>query len=98
MKKLIFAFALLIQTTFVFASNNKPEVLANARYENVKMYLQPGTSTPVLKSLKSTEELVVVRKYNQYWTIVMLGDQAGFVLTSELSPAKVAKTTTLAKK
>ncbi len=61
MKKLLFVCALLIQTTFVFATNNKPQVLDNAPYENVKMYQQPGTSTHVLKALKGTEELVVVR-------------------------------------
>ncbi len=91
MKKLLFIFALSLQTTFIFAADNKPEVLANARYENVKMYLQPGTSTKVLRSLTSTDELVVVRKYNSLWTIVFIDGEAGYMLTSELAKAKPAK-------
>jgi hypothetical protein len=96
MKKLLFIFALLIQTGFAFATDNKAVV---ARYENVKMYQQPGTSTTIVKALKSTDELTIVRKYNQFWTIVLVGDQAGYVLTSELAVPKVAKPAhTLAKK
>ncbi|MDB5264090.1 MAG: hypothetical protein JWQ14_3373 [Adhaeribacter sp.] len=62
MKKSLLIFALSLQTAFVFATDNTA-VVAKARYENVKMYRQSGTSTEVLKALKSTDEIVVVRKY-----------------------------------
>ena len=89
MKKISFTIALLAQTAFGFATDNQA-VTASARYENSKMYRQPGTSTEVLKALKSTDEIVVVRKYNNNWTIVTVDDQVGYVLTTELAkPAKI---------
>ena len=89
MKKIIFTIALLAQTDLGFATDNQT-VTASARYENSKMYRQPGTSTEVLKALKSTDEIVVVRKFNNNWTIVTVNDQVGYMLTTEL--AKPAKT------
>ncbi len=89
MKKIIFTLAFLIQTVFVFAAG--PEQIANASYENVKMYRQAGTSTEILKSLRSTDDLVVVRKHNANWTIVTVNGQVGYVLTSELTMKKDVK-------
>jgi hypothetical protein len=83
MKKLLFIFALTLQTAFVFAADNKA-VVVSARYENAKMYRQPGTSTEILRALKSTDELVVVRRYNQLWSIVTINNEVGYILTSEL--------------
>jgi uncharacterized protein YgiM (DUF1202 family) len=85
MKKLIFTLALLMQTAVLFAFNNAAMVRAAAN--NVKMYRQAGTSTEVVKSLQSTDNLVVVRKHNANWTIVKVDDKVGYVLTSELVPA-----------
>ena len=98
MKKIIFTLALVAQTAFGFATENKA-VTASARYENSKMYRQPGTSTEVLKALKSTDEIVVVRRYNQSWSIVTVDGQVGYVLTSELAkPAKPTTHQVIAKK
>jgi uncharacterized protein YgiM (DUF1202 family) len=97
MKKIILTVAIVAQTTFAFATGNK-EVMASARYENSKMYRQPGTSTEVLKALKSNDEIVVVRKYNQSWTIVTVNGQVGYVLTTELAQAKPANHQVMAKK
>ncbi len=85
MKKIIFSLALLFQTVFSFANGQNT---AHAHYDNVKMYRQPGTSTEVLKALKSGDEIVVVRRYNSHWTIVTVDGQVGYVLTSELAQAK----------
>jgi hypothetical protein len=97
MKKLLFIFALSVQTASVFAAD-KTETLATARYENSKMYRQPGTSTEVLKALTSSDEIVVVRKYNNHWSIVTINGQVGYMLTSELAQAKPQPVKTLARK
>ncbi|GEO02779.1 hypothetical protein AAE02nite_04430 [Adhaeribacter aerolatus] len=98
MKKIILTLALAAQTAFGFADGHQV-VTASARYENSKMYRQPGTSTEVLKALKSADEIVVVRRYNQSWTIVTVNGQVGYVLTAELAkPAKPATQQVIAKK
>ena len=97
MKKLLFIFAISVQTAFVFAADNTAMV-ASARYENVKMYRQPGTSTEVLRALNTSDEIVVVRKYNNHWSIVTINGQVGYMLTSELAQAKTQPVKTLARK
>ena len=86
MKKLIFTLALLIQTALLFAAG--PAQTASVSYDNVKMYRQAGTSTEVLRALKSTDQLAVIRKHNANWTIVTVNGQVGYVLTSELTMNK----------
>jgi hypothetical protein len=98
MKKIILTLTLAAQAAFGFATDHQA-LTATARYENSKMYRQPGTSTEVLKSLKSTDEIVVVRHYNSSWTIVTVNGQVGYVLTAELAkPAKPANHQVIAKK
>jgi hypothetical protein len=98
MKKIILTLALAAQTAFGFA-NDHQTVTASARYENSKMYRQPGTSTEVLKALKSSDEIVVVRRYNSHWTIVTVNGQVGYMLTTELAqPKKPATHQVIAKK
>jgi uncharacterized protein YgiM (DUF1202 family) len=97
MKKLIFTFALLVQTAFVFAADNNTNVV-NARYENVKMYRQPGTSTEIIRSLKATDEVVLVRKFNANWSIITINEEVGYVLTSELEKPKAENNKLTAKR
>jgi uncharacterized protein YgiM (DUF1202 family) len=97
MKKLIFVFALILQSAFVFAADKQGAMMARTAYENSKMYRQAGTSTEVLRSLKSTDEVMVVRKHNANWTIVTVDGQVGYVLTSELQAAKEHKNIALAR-
>ena len=95
MKKIIFTFALLINTVLVFA---KPgQQLAQATADNVKMYRQAGTSTQELMSLKSTDEVVVIRKHNANWTIVTINGQVGYVLSSELTQKRDIKNIAMAR-
>jgi len=96
MKKLIFTFALLIQTAFVFAFT-APQQTAQAKVNDVKMYQQAGTSTEILKALQSTDEVVIVRRHNADWTIVTVNGQVGYVLTSELTPKKNIRNIAMAK-
>ena len=83
MKKLIFTLALLIQTAIVFAAT---PVVREARVNanEVKMYRQPGTSSDLVKSLNSTDEIIVLRQHNANWSIVSVNGKAGYVLSSEL--------------
>ncbi|MDB5263370.1 MAG: hypothetical protein JWQ14_2653 [Adhaeribacter sp.] len=96
MKKLIFTFALLVQTAFAFADNGIA-IVAQARQENVKMYQQPGTAATVLKSLSTQDKIEVVRKFNEHWTIVMVDEQVGYVLHSEIAKPLPLKTLAAAK-
>ncbi|MGV3505043.1 MAG: SH3 domain-containing protein [Adhaeribacter sp.] len=95
MKKLFFILALLVQTLVVSAATPdfKPKVsVSRITGENVKLYRQPGTSAEVLLSLKSSDEVEVIRQHNNYWSLVKVSGKAGYVLTSELSePRKVKK-------
>ncbi len=96
MKKLALTFAFLIQTVFLFAAELESGK-AVALYDNVKMYTQPGTSTMVVKALKNSEELVVVRKHNANWTIIQVDGKVGYVLTSELTKFKESKSDLVGK-
>ncbi len=95
MKKIIFTFALLVQTALAFASKGDL-ILAQARQDNVKMHLQPGTSTPIVKSLSTNDRIEVIRRFNDLWTIVLVDGQAGYVLHSEIRKPEL-KTYAMAK-
>ncbi|MGV3586266.1 MAG: SH3 domain-containing protein [Adhaeribacter sp.] len=104
MKKLILSLAFLAQTVLGFATDHQTgrqtenRMTVTTRYENTKMHRQPGTSTEILKSLHSNDEIQYVRQYNQSWSIVLVDGQVGYVLTSELGKAKNKTNVTIAKK
>jgi uncharacterized protein YgiM (DUF1202 family) len=88
MNKLLLILAFFVQTLVVSAAVAAPTpktAVCRVSTENVKMYSQAGTSTEVLRSLKSTDEVQVVRKHNNFWSIVRVEGQVGYVLTSELA-------------
>jgi uncharacterized protein YgiM (DUF1202 family) len=92
MKKLLLILAFLIQTLVVSAAAPQPKSdVSRVSIENVKMYGQAGTSAEVLRSLKSTDEVLVIRKHNSNWSIVSVEGPVGYVLTSELSQPKEIK-------
>jgi uncharacterized protein YgiM (DUF1202 family) len=84
MKKSVLILAFLVQTLVAAAAPNPNGTLRRVSAENVKMYIQAGTSTQVLRSLTSTDEVMVIRPHNNYWSIVSVEGQVGYVLTSEL--------------
>ncbi|GEO05443.1 hypothetical protein AAE02nite_31070 [Adhaeribacter aerolatus] len=105
MKNLILSFAFLAQTAVALAAiphtTARPTdniMAVTTRYENVKMHRQPGTSTEVLKSLRSTDGIRYVRQYNQSWSIVLVDGQVGYVLTTELGKTKNNTKVMLARK
>jgi uncharacterized protein YgiM (DUF1202 family) len=94
MKQLLCILALLVQTLIVSAFTPNPDskaALSRASTENVKMYRQAGTSTEILRALKSTDDVLVIRKHNTTWSIVSVNGQVGYVLTSEIYQPKEVK-------
>ena len=77
MKKLIFVITLFDQSIMVIVTDTNQ--VTSARYDNIKLYQQPGTSTAFLKTLKSTDALVVIRKFNNNWSIVEVNNVVGYV-------------------
>lgn len=96
MKKILLMLALLVQTALASAAVD-PTLMANVTTNNVKMYRQAGTSTEVVKSLNTTDEVVIIRKHNANWTIVTVDDAVGYVLTSELTQYRSLKNIAMVK-
>ncbi|WP_026462494.1 SH3 domain-containing protein [Adhaeribacter aquaticus] len=90
MKKVIFALALLVQTAFAFAGENT-QAIAHTKNDDVKLFKQPSTKTEVVKTLKSADDLVVVRKFNNHWTIVTVNGEVGYVRSVSLNKSKESK-------
>jgi hypothetical protein len=84
MKKVFFTLALLVQVGLAMATE-KNKNTAQVRHENVKMYQQAGTASPVLKELSTADRVEMVRRLNNQWTIVVVDGVPGYVLHSELS-------------
>ena len=99
MKKLLLSFALLVQVGFAMAKDNNPYLVVQVRNDQVKMFQQPGTSTPILETLTTSDRVEFVRKWNAHWALVKVNDKAGYILYSELSNLqKAAQVKTLAKR
>jgi len=95
MKNLILTFAFIINSVIAFAIDG--QTTARATADNVKMYRQAGTSSEIVKSLKSTDNVFIIRKHNPNWTLVTVNDQVGYVVTSELTAYKTQKPLTAEK-
>lgn len=93
MKKLFFVFALLVQTTFVFAQ--EPVKLKS---DNVNLYRQPTTKGEVIKVLNSTEDVLVVRRFDASWSIVTAGTESGYIHNTHLPKIKKQPVTATAAK
>ena len=83
MKKVFFTLALFVQVGFAMATE-KNKITAQVRHENVKMYQQAGTSSQLLKELSTADQVKIIRRLNDQWTIVLVDGVAGYVLHSEL--------------
>lgn len=83
MKKMIFTLAFTVQVIMGLAAN-RPALLVTPRQENIKMFLQAGTSTPVLQVLSSKDHITHIRRHNKDWELVQVNGKAGYVLRSEI--------------
>ena len=83
MKKLLLSFVLVAQAVIVFAQ--EPIKL---KVDNVKLYRQPTNEAPVIKVLNTTEDVMLVRKFNNQWSMVQAGSETGYVHNSRLAKIK----------
>jgi hypothetical protein len=79
MKKLLLSLALLVQVAFVFAQEP-----IRLKTDKVKLYRQPTNLSEVMKVLNTTEDVVVIRKFNQQWSIVQVGAETGYIHNSRI--------------
>jgi uncharacterized protein YgiM (DUF1202 family) len=99
MKKLILSLVLFVQLGFVMAEDNKPVMVVQAKNENVKMFQQAGTSTPVIHTITTEDRVELIRKWNTNWSMVRVNDKVGYVLHSELTYLKAkSEPRTIAKR
>ncbi|QNF32232.1 hypothetical protein HUW51_05615 [Adhaeribacter swui] len=99
MKTLLLSLALMAQVGLTMADDKMKTTPVQVRNDNVKMFKQAGTSTPILETLTTTDRVELVRKFNKEWAIVVVNGKAGYVLISELANLKTTPSTkTLASK
>ena len=90
MKRLFFIVALVcMQVVSVFAQG--PTSRVNS--EKVRMYRQPALGGEVMRLLGSEDEIIVMRKQNNDWSLVQIDGEAGYVLNSYLKAKKNKKAT-----
>ncbi len=92
MKKLILSLVMFVQLGFAMADNKTPNVVVQSKYDNVKVFQQPGTSTTIIATVTTDDRVEFVRKWNRQWAIVKLNDKVGYVLFSELTNLKTTNT------
>jgi uncharacterized protein YgiM (DUF1202 family) len=93
MKRFVFIFALICIQAVAIAAQG-PTSRVNA--DKVKMYRQPDAKGEVMRLLGPEDDIVVMRKQNQEWSLVQIDGEGGYVLNSYLK-AKKAKKATAAK-
>ena len=93
MKKLFVAFALSLQAAFAFAQ--EPVKLKS---DNVNLYRQPNNKGEVIKVLNSTEDVMLVRKFDAKWSIVTVGAESGYIHNTHLPKIKKQPVTATAAK
>ncbi|RDC65957.1 hypothetical protein [Adhaeribacter pallidiroseus] len=89
MKKLWITALIIIQTGWVLAQTY-PTIYV--RHENAKFYKQPAYRAEVMGLLQLTDQVQMVRKFNDRWVIVKVNGQPGYVerwnVTKKLSRQK----------
>ena len=83
MKKLLLSLALLFQVAFVFAQEP-----IRLKTDKVKLYRQPTNQSEVMKVLNTTEDVVLIRKFDTQWSIVQAGAETGYIHNSRLPKIK----------
>ncbi|MDQ4139986.1 MAG: SH3 domain-containing protein [Bacteroidota bacterium] len=88
MKKLILSLVLVAQIGLAMADNKNPKLVVQVRNDNVKMFQQAGTSTPIIETITTADRVELIRKWNTHWALVKVNDKVGYVLFSELTNLK----------
>ncbi len=89
MKKLLLSLALMVQVGFAMANDKAKITVVQVRNDNVKMFQQAGTATPIMETISTTDRVEFLRKFNKNWALVLVNDKVGYVLLSELTNLKV---------
>ncbi|MFB9863131.1 hypothetical protein [Rufibacter immobilis] len=90
MKRLLMIAALIcMQAVAVLAQ----EPTSRVNSEKVKMFRQPNAAGEVMRLLNPDDEIIVMRKQNQQWTLVQIEGEAGYVASSYLRAKKNKKAT-----
>lgn len=79
MKKLLLSLICVAQAAVVFAQ--EPIKL---KTDNVNLYRQPSRSAEVMKVLSSTEDVMLVRRFDNQWSIVQAGAETGYIHNSRI--------------
>ena len=83
MKKLFFAIAIMLQAGFVSAQEP-----VKVKTDNVNLYRQPTNKGEVVKVLNTTDDVLLVRKFNSQWSIVTAGEATGYIHNTHLPKLK----------
>ncbi len=89
MKKLLLSLALMAQVGLAMANDKNKTTWVQVRNDNVKMFKQAGTSTPVVETIATSDRVELIRKFNKNWALVVVNDKVGYVLLWELTKLKV---------
>lgn len=85
MKRVFLSAVFLLQMLVAFAQG--PTTRVNA--EQVKLFRQPATKAEVMQVLSPEDEIIVLRKFNSQWSLVQIGEEAGYIQNSFLKAKKV---------
>ncbi|QMU26925.1 SH3 domain-containing protein [Adhaeribacter radiodurans] len=89
MKKILLSLALLVQFGFAMADNKTPSLIVQAKYDNVKVFQQAGTASPIIETITTNDRVELIRKWNANWALVKVNDKVGYIYYSELTNLKV---------
>lgn len=82
MKKVLLSLALVFQVVFVASAHQKSN---NPEHT---IYKQPSKETEVVKVLTKSDNVVVVRPFNDKWSIVTVNNQVGYIRNFQLAQHK----------
>ncbi len=88
MKKLLLSLVLFAQLGYAMADNKTPAMVVQVRNNNVKMFQQAGTSTPIVETITTADRVELIKKWNTHWALVKVNDKVGYVLFSEFTILK----------
>lgn len=78
MKKAIFTFAIVLQ---VFAASAHKK----SGNQELTVYKQPSKDTQVVKVISGTDEVALVRSFNNRWSIVTVNNEVGYMSNFQLA-------------
>ncbi len=78
MKKVLFTLAIALQVFAASAHKKNGE-------QELTVYKQPSKDTQVIKVISESDEVALVRPFNNKWSIVTINKEVGYMSTFQLS-------------